>query len=60
MFEATLTSSSSYYDNRTVGYTDFTGEFVKPTSPTTFINQVANWNYFPRLERQLTAFIYRA
>jgi iron complex outermembrane recepter protein len=49
MSQATLTSSSSYYDNRTVGYTDFTGEFVEPTSPTTFINQVAYWDYYPRL-----------
>jgi iron complex outermembrane receptor protein len=46
---ATLTSSSSYYDNRTVGHTDFTGDFVIPTSPTTFINQAALWDYYPRL-----------
>jgi len=47
--QAILTSSSSYYDNRTVGHTDFTGDFVTPTSPTTYINQAGLWNYYPRV-----------
>lgn len=46
---AKVTSSSSYYDNRTDGHTDFTGGFAIPTSPTTYFNDASFWNFYPRL-----------